>query len=99
MVNEQKKKLVQQMITDLNSYPIVGVVNLQSLPAQQLQIMRSMLKGKGVKMTMARKKLLELAISQSKKQNIAQLAQKIKGMPALIFTKDNPFALNSMIQK
>ena len=48
---------------------------------------------------MARKKLLELAISQSKKQNIAQLSQKIKGMPALLFTKDNPFALNSLIQK
>ncbi len=99
MVSEQKKQLVQQIAHDVNTYPIIGVVNLQNLPAQQLQVMRSMLKGKGVKISMARKKLLELAISQSKKQNIAQLSQKIKGMPALLFTKDNPFALNSLIQK
>ncbi len=99
MVSEQKKQLVQQLVQDIDQYPIVGVVNLQNLPAQQLQVMRSMLKGKGVKLSMTRKKLLELALNQSKKENIQNLKQKIKGMPALLFTKDNPFALNSLIEK
>ena len=99
MVSEQKKQLVRQLVKDINQYPIVGIVNLQNLPAQQLQNMRSMLKGKGVKLSMTRKKLLELALNQSKKENIQSLKQKIKGMPALLFTKDNPFALNSLIEK
>lgn len=99
MVSQEKKKLVQQLVHDITAYPIVGVVNLQHLPAQQLQVMRSMLKGKGVKLAMTRKKLLELALNQSQKGNVAQLTQKIKGMPALLFTKENPFALNALIQK
>jgi len=99
MASEQKKQLVQQLAHDLDQYPIVGVVNLQNLPAPQLQTMRSMLKAKGVKLSMARKKLLYLALSNSKKKNLDQLSAKIKGMPALLFTKENPFALNSLIAK
>src|SRR3989338_5164634 len=99
MASEQKKKLVQELARDLDRYPIVGVVNLQNLPAQQLQTMRSMLKLKGVKLSMTRKKLLYLALSQSKKNNLDQLSAKIKGMPALLFTNDNPFALNALLVK
>ena len=99
MASEQKKQLVQQLVHDIEHYPIVGVLNLENLPAQQLQVMRSMLKSKGVKLSMARKKLLYLALSQSKKKHLDQLSAKIKGMPALLFTKENPFALNSLILK
>ncbi len=99
MVSQQKKKIVQQLVSDIENYAIVGVVNLQHLPAQQLQAMRSMLKGKGVKLAMTRKKLLRLALSQAKKENLQGLSEKIKGMPALIFTNENPFALNTLIEK
>lgn len=99
MVSQQKKELVQQLTKDIDQYPIVGVLNLQNLPAQQLQTMRSMLKLKGIKLSMTKKKLLELALDRSKKENLQQLKQKIKGMPALLFTKDNPFALNALIEK
>src|SRR3989338_3704907 len=99
MASEQKMKLVQQLVQDIENHPIVGVLNLQHLPAQQLQAMRSTLKAKGIKMSMTRKKLLYLALSQSKKKNLDQLRAKIKGMPAFLFTKDNPFALNALIVK
>ena len=99
MASEQKKQLVQQLVHDIEHYPIVGVVNLEHLPAPQLQKMRSMLKSKGVKLSMARKNLLYLALSQSKKKDLDQLTAKIKGMPALLFTTENPFALNSLIMK
>jgi len=99
MVSQEKKKLVQELIKDAKEYPIVGVVNMQSLPAQQSQKMREMLRKKGVKLIMARKKLLKLALVDSKLANIEQLAEKVKGMPALLFTKDNPFTLYSIIQK
>ena len=33
------------------------------------------------------------------KKHLDQLSAKIKGMPALLFTKENPFALNSLLVK
>ncbi len=99
MVNENKKQLVQKLTKDIQDSPIVGLVNFENLPAQQLQGMRAMLREKNVKIIMARKKLLKLALTQSKKEHIEQLIEKIKGLPALIFTESNPFTLYSMIQK
>ena len=43
MVSQQKKKIVQQLVSDIENYAIVGVVNLQHLPARTAG-MRSMLK-------------------------------------------------------
>lgn len=99
MVSEKKQQQVKGLVDDIKSSPIVAVVNLQNLPAQQFQKMRSMLRNKGVKINMARKKLLQLALKGSNKENIDQLTAKIKGMPALLFSKDNPFTLNAIIQK
>ncbi len=99
MVNQIKQQLVQAITQKVKDYPIVGVVNLENLPAQQLQVMRSTLRKKGVEIVMARKRLLSKSLADSHKSNIDQLAQKIKGMPALIFSKDNPFSLYGTIQK
>ncbi|MBT4539101.1 50S ribosomal protein L10 [Candidatus Woesearchaeota archaeon] len=99
MVSQEKKQLVKQLTKDIKDYPIVGVVNFENLPAQQLQNMRAMLKEQGVKIQMARKKLLKLALKESGKEHIDELSAKIKGMPALIFSKSNPFTLYATIQK
>jgi len=99
MVSELKKKLVQELTKAIKDSPIVGVVNLQSLPAQQYQSMRKTLAKKGVQIRMTRKRLLELALTQSQKQNIEELKAKLKGVPALILAKDNPFILYATLQK
>lgn len=99
MVSEEKKKLVQEITEAIKEYPLVGVVNLESLPAQQLQKMKSLLLKTGVRMVMTRKKLLNRSLDASGKDNIEQLKNKIKGMPALLFSKSNPFVLYKNIQK
>ena len=99
MVSEAKKKAVLEFINQVKEYPIVGVVNMQSLPAQQLQDMREMLRDKGVVLSMTRKKLIRRILTESGKDNIDQLTQKVKGMPALLLTKENPFSLYKTIQK
>ena len=99
MVNEKKIQLVLETIELIKKYPIVGIVNMENLPAQQLQDMRAMLRGRGVKIKMLRKKLIKRALTESGKKNIEELSEKIKGLPALILTEDNPFILNSTIQK
>ncbi len=99
MASEQKQQLVHELVQDIQRHPIVGVVNLQNLPAQQLQTMRAMLAKKKVKIRMARKRLLHRALAEAKKENMQELAKKIKGMPALIFAEDNPFSVYATIQK
>ncbi|MBI4151683.1 50S ribosomal protein L10 [Candidatus Woesearchaeota archaeon] len=99
MVSESKQQIVREIITKVKEYPIVGVVNMQSLPAQQLQVMRNTLRKKGVEIVMTRKRLLIKALQDSQKQNIEQLVQTVKGMPALIMTKENPFSLYATLQK
>jgi large subunit ribosomal protein L10 len=99
MVSDTKKQLVQKLAVEIQKYPIVGLVNMENLPGQQLQKMRTQLKAKGIIMCMARKRLLNLALQQAKKDNIKQLAEKLKGMPALIFASENPFTLYSILQK
>lgn len=99
MVSEQKKQQVHELVGLIKEHPIIGIVNLENLPASQLQKMRSMLKMHDVKIVTSRKRLLKLALTESKKENISLLIEKVKGMPALIFTKSNPFLLYSLIQK
>src|SRR3989344_6409199 len=99
MVSAKKQTLVQQLVADVKEYPIVGVVDLHTLPAQQLQVMRRMLAKSKVEIVMARKRLLKRALEASQLKNVQELSDKIKGMPALILARDNPFTLYSIIQK
>jgi large subunit ribosomal protein L10 len=99
MVSQKKKEFVQELTDKIKKFPIIGIVNLQSLPAQQLQNMRATLRAKGVLITMTRKKLIDLALTNSGKKDIAKLIEKIKGMPALLFSEINPFSLYKTIQK
>ncbi len=99
MVSEAKKQFVKKIVDKIEASPIVGVVNLENLPTPQLQNMRSVLKKKGVEISMRRKKLINLALNQSTKKDIKPLAEKLKGMPALVYASDNPFTLSAIIQK
>ena len=96
-----EKKAVIKKIQDLSKrFPIIGVLNMHSLPAAQLARMRSQLR-QNVEMIMAKKSLILLALDKLKASvtGIEQLEKALPEMPALIFTKDNPFALYKTIKK
>ena len=99
-VAQYKKDIVSNLINLINQYPIIGVVNMENLPAPQLQIMRAQLRGNFF-ITMTKRRLMKLAIEQtkSKKNCIENLEAHLGGMPALIFTKENPFKLSKTLQK
>ena len=99
MVSPEKQQQVQQLVQKLKEYPIIGVVNLENLPAAQFQVMRKNLLESGVVISVARKRLLQRALQESKKDHLDQLQEKLDGMPALLFSKGNPFALYSTLQK
>jgi large subunit ribosomal protein L10 len=100
-VSQEKKDVVKAFADLILEYPIVGAVNMESLPAPQLQKMRSNLRERGVVLKMAKRRLIKLAIAsvKDKKKGIEVLEEHLRGMPALLFAKDNPFALNKILQK
>lgn len=89
----KKKKVVKDIVELIKKYPIIGVVNMENLPTPQLQRMRAQLRGK-VELLMTKRRLMNKAIDQIKdKKNIENIKEKMRGMPALLFTKENPFTL------
>ena len=99
-VAEYKKEIVNELVKLIKEYPIIGVVNMENLPAPQLQNMRAQLRGKFF-LTMTKRRLIKLAFEETKstKKGVEQLENHLGGMPALIFTKENPFKLSKTLQK
>ena len=99
-VAEYKKDIVKKLVALIKEYPIIGVVNMENLPAPQLQTMRAQLRGNFF-ITMTKRNLIKLAFEQSKseKKGVEKLENYLGGMPALIFTKENPFMLSKTLQR
>ena len=99
-IPESKKKLVQDMTKLMKQYSIVAMVNMEDMPAPQLQSMRSELRGK-INLFMTKKRLMRIALEKMKdeKKGIDELEKHFEGMPALIFTNESPFKLSKILQK
>ncbi len=96
----EKKAVVKKIVELSKKYPIIGLLNMHSLPAAQYARMRGNLR-QNVDMLMTKKSLILLALEKLKetKNGIDALEKYMPDMPALIFTKDNPFALFKTIKK
>jgi len=93
-----KKDVIKKIEKLAKDFPIIGILNMENLPAANLLRIKGSLQGKA-EMLMTRKTLLELAIKKLKLENGEKLIEQLKGMPALMFTKDNPFAIYKTIKK
>lgn len=98
-VAQYKKNIVEDFAKLIAEYPIVGVVNMSHIPAPQLQKIRKLLSDKGIQLKMTKKRLMKIAFDNSGKKEIGKLEEHFEGMPALIFTKENPFKLSMMLDK
>lgn len=98
--NGMRKSLVEEYVALLKEYPIVGTVNMEGLPAPQLQVMREKLR-ETVVLKVGKGRLLKIAIEQVKaeKPGIEKLEEHMKGMPALMFTKGNPFSVFKILKQ
>ena len=95
---EWKREEVEDIKRLINDYNVFGVVNIENLPALQLQRLKSNLKGI-IFIKMSKKRLIKLALDQSNKENFDKVKQEIKGMPAIIFTMEDPFKLAKLLRK
>src|SRR3989339_215923 len=99
-VAEKKKQIAKTIQNLILEYPIIAAINMENLPAPQLQQMKSQLRGKIV-LAMTKRRVMKHAIEgiKGKKKNIEQIEPHLKGMPALLFTKENPFSLFKTLKK
>ncbi|MEA3378122.1 MAG: 50S ribosomal protein L10 [Nanoarchaeota archaeon] len=100
IISEKKSQEVKKIKEFMQSSKILGIVDMENLPAAQLLKMRLQLKKKVV-IRMCKRRLINIAIDQLKDKikGITKLKEYIKGMPALIFTEENPFKLYKVLQK
>ncbi len=94
----EKKEVVKKILQFGKQYPIIGLLNMENMPASSLLVMKKQLRGK-VELVMTRKTLILLGLKDLKLAGGERLLEQIKGMPALMFTKENPFALYKIIKK
>jgi large subunit ribosomal protein L10 len=98
MVKEEKIKEVEEVKKMIDSYPIIGILDMFKLPSRPLQDVQKKLRGK-ILIKMTKKSLLMLAIKNSGKQKIKEIEKIIPQQPALIFTELEPFKFYSTVGK
>ncbi len=96
---QYKKDDVAAFTELMKEYPVIGLVNVANLPSRQFQILRKKLR-KEVLLLMGKTQLIKMAIENAKgsKKDFAKLSDSIEGMPALLFTKQNPFKVSALIR-
>ena len=95
---QEKKDVIKKVQKLAKEYPIIGILNMENLPAGNLLKMKKKLRGH-VELFMTRKTLLELSVKGLKLDNGEQIIQELKGTPALLFTKENPFKIYRIIKQ
>ena len=96
-IPEWKVKDVEELIEMISKSRVVGVVGVREIPASNLQQMRGSLRG-NVEIRMVRNTIARRALEASAPE-IRPLADFIEDQTALIFSDDNPFKLNSLLEK
>ncbi|MCF7866865.1 50S ribosomal protein L10 [Candidatus Woesearchaeota archaeon] len=96
--SDAKKKTVKEFSNLVKKYKVIAAVDVENLPAKQLNQMRDSLRGKA-HLQMTKRRLLSLALKDSGKENIMDLEKYMTGMPALLFSDENPFTLFKILKK
>ena len=98
MVSEKKKQEVQEITKLMEKYPVIGILDLFKLPSKQLQSIRKDLRNE-VFMKMSKKRLIQRALEQIKKESVKKLNELEAKEPTLILTNMDPFKLHRMLDK
>ena len=93
-----KTEEVKQIKKLLTEYPVIGIINLEGLPADLYQKLKHSIKDIAI-IKFSRKDFMEIALKEVNKQNMEKLRENLKGVPALLFTKEDPFKLYKRLEK
>jgi large subunit ribosomal protein L10 len=95
-----KKDAAKRLVQKLKEYKIVGMVNMEGLPAAQLLTIRKALRGK-IELFMTKRRIMRVAVDQVKTEipGLDKLFENAVGMPCFLFTRENPFSLYKTLKK
>ncbi|MDO8555610.1 MAG: 50S ribosomal protein L10 [Nanoarchaeota archaeon] len=97
-IHPWKQAEVTKLQQLFKQYSIIGIANLQQLPAATYQIIRKNLRGK-VEFIVTRKDFMIKVLQELQPKNYEKIIASLNGVPALLFTKENPFTLYKLIDK
>ncbi|MEE8358324.1 MAG: 50S ribosomal protein L10 [Candidatus Hydrothermarchaeales archaeon] len=99
-VAEWKKQEVEDLKKLIVSHSVVGVVDMENIPAKQLQKMRELLRSQ-VLIKMSKKSLMKLGLEKASKEKnkVDALEEHLVGQPAFIFSDINPFKIYKTLEK
>jgi large subunit ribosomal protein L10 len=95
LTKKEKPKKVNELAELIRKYKCVGIIDLHTLPASQLQEIKQSLKDKAI-IKVSKKVIIKRALE---KVGLDKLAEKIQGQPALILSNESPFSLYAEIKK
>ncbi|WP_414836800.1 50S ribosomal protein L10 [Candidatus Nanohalococcus occultus] len=98
MSREEKEAKVEEFQENIENFDVVGVLDMHSLPARQLQDIKKEMK-EFATVRMSRKTLMNIAIDESDRDGVDQLDLNEAVQPAFIFSEKDPFQLFSLIKK
>ncbi len=97
-VSAYKRAEVEEVKKLVNEYPVIAVLNLEGLPAMNYQEIKHKIKDKA-KIKFTKKSFMIKALEQIKKPNIDVIKESLHGVPALMFTREDPFSIYKVLEK
>ena len=100
VVPSWKKEMVAELTKLIESYPVIGVLDIADLPAAQFQQMRQKLRGQA-KIIVTKNTLVAIALSEAartKDPKLNDIVKFLSGQTGMIFTKMNPFKLSKFLR-
>jgi len=96
MVSNKKKETVKQVKSQIKDYSVIGIIDMHALPARQLHDIRNKMRD-NAKIMMVKKRLISIILKESGVKGAEELSAVMKGQPALLMSKENPFKLARII--
>jgi len=94
MVAPWKPKEVNELAEKMSKSKVIGLVNIENIPARQFQRMRKSLKGKA-EIRISKKNLIKRAFEKAK---LKGMTEHLTGSLGVIFSDSSPFKLNKILE-
>ena len=91
----EKLEAVEALRKEIDSYPVVGMLDVYKLPANAIQLIN--IRVPDTKIKIIKKNILTRALEKSEKKS--KLGEHLQKYPGIILSKTNPFKLNKELEK
>ncbi|MEF8874696.1 MAG: 50S ribosomal protein L10 [Candidatus Thermoplasmatota archaeon] len=99
-IPEWKMKEVKKLTNLLKTSPVIGIVNVEGIPAYQMQQMRDKLRGTA-NLRVSKNSFMEKAIKRAseKREGLEEMQRFVEGQVAIVSTNLNPFKLFNKMEE